>query len=1551
MKKLFLFCAVFCVFSMALFCAPVVNVSPSAIQNDSLDAIQIDVSSFTGPDIIIRLYVDIDGDGIIDPEDYISYTTVLEDNVSEWSPNIFDDQNPSLGQMRVNPKFFTFEHIPYTAGNYVWQIEDTFDSSTGTDTFSVTQNVLLPQTVSGTVYDEFMMPVPGAIVGPIPFSDCGRSGPFVISDTNGDFTIYITGEDECRYRILGAVKPGYSLDTANAPLVFLDGASNLVQDLTLYGGTNRVSGYAKFSDGPDVSMGIPGLWVLASRESDRMLSFSPTDENGYYEMFLPDGTWFVGIKEEIALSYEGAVLDNTQWQGAFVSGGPVAVPDLNYPAADYFITGALRNEAGTAFYSGMKVDAGSGEMSTATITDNPAGSFAIGVKSGDWHAGLWDDVPEGSIIRELFLPGVSADMPGQDLILYDQEQTITGIVTNRWGNTVSGICVKASAGIGGYYYVSKGYTDCGGVFSLSVINGDWQVEVITDGISRLGYDEIAKSKQVTVNNISVSGLHFVLLDNVWQPKIYFSDPAENYEGEMINIYGRNLGSAPVAYFNGTPATTEFYNIEQGILTVTVPIGATTGPLSVLNTDFGVTTNSIYFTVLPGGPVTPTCSINGNLTDNLSSPLTGVYVYLYNADTEKFIKATTSDALGNYSISTVPGNYGIWFQPPAPFAAYWFGVFSCPYALNHQFSAGNEIYGSVVNENMDSILFAMIEVCDIMDHCVNIVADENGEYSAFVPNGDYEILFEGPWGTRYVAQQVTLNNLTGDHDNGQTVMETGWIISGTAFFRNNAGKKPLGGVDIEAYNSSDLWHGLGITRGDGNFDIPVREGDQLRLHVKADDEGYLNLDVKSLTVESDVVLDYRLMAYSPDSIISSFPMIYEMMDSSLQVGQKIAVDCLNVDGTAVDIQFSNGIGGWINGTGTRWDPLRGSVLTTVPSGAQTGGLRVRVDSVNSDPFPVVIEPGIFSPGAETISGVIDDGTNPVSGALVILLVQDGCDNENIWDYSVTDSGGNYSLYHNTGDYLMIILPPASSGFAAEGSVLPGLPAGATLLDKTLTAGFRVSSHFVDSGTGPVGNTGADIPSMHTWAEGNDFEDWMLSDSVGNVEVFLSPGEYQLCNEGSFKSRYFSGGCITQTISGDTDFGDIPVDSGYFIEGRIVDPSGYGLAGIWVSAHEAMSSGDGYYTMTNDASGFFRLAVQPGTYNLNFEFETPNETHYIPGLQNVIVDRDTLIYPAIEAQEGGLITGTVYDSAMSPLGEIWISVQDPDTYQFVNGNESCMDGTYSIVVPDGDYTVQYSSWDEPCYASEYYDNTQYNCESTAVSVATPLETSGIDFTLDPGGIISGQVTDSLMTPLAGIMVCADEGPGSPCSLSCGWTEGDGSYTIYGVPADTPLRISATDFSSSYVWECYNGYMNCTDYDPVTVNACGETSGINFTLSVASDAPGAVPDGNDVPGSLVGASKSGSSDINTWWQNTCNVSDHVIYIGVLGNFSVYTHAVCNAGVDGWETFTPPAGNIFWVVAGTNGIDTEGSYGKNSNGEERLAAGAGICGFNQNLTGTCVP
>jgi hypothetical protein len=158
-------------------------------------------------------------------------------------------------------------------------------------------------------------------------------------------------------------------------------------------------------------------------------------------------------------------------------------------------------------------------------------------------------------------------------------------------------------------------------------------------------------------------------------------------------------------------------------------------------------------------------------------------------------------------------------------------------------------------------------------------------------------------------------------------------------------------------------------------------------------------------------------------------------------------------------------------------------------------------------------------------------------------------------------------------------------------------------------------------------------------------------------------------------------------------------------------------------------------------------------------------------------------------------------------------------------SASDGTYTLAVEAGPGYVLTFNFGGTAgnYLTEYYKDTTDHNAATAVSVPTPGgNTAGIDEHLSPGGIVTGNVTDTTGKPLAGVGVSVRCG-----SFFCAHgavTDQTGQYHVDALPTGTyQVEFSAT----GYVTQWYNAKPDQASADPVSVTQGATTSGINAAM----------------------------------------------------------------------------------------------------------------------------
>jgi hypothetical protein len=127
---------------------------------------------------------------------------------------------------------------------------------------------------------------------------------------------------------------------------------------------------------------------------------------------------------------------------------------------------------------------------------------------------------------------------------------------------------------------------------------------------------------------------------------------------------------------------------------------------------------------------------------------------------------------------------------------------------------------------------------------------------------------------------------------------------------------------------------------------------------------------------------------------------------------------------------------------------------------------------------------------------------------------------------------------------------------------------------------------------------------------------------------------------------------------------------------------------------------------------------------------------------------------------------------------------------------------------------------------------------------------------------------------------------------------------------------------------------------------------SCQTAAAGPPPVPDGAYVPGAPMRASRSGTSVALTWDTSQCTAAAVNVYRGALGTFSSFTGGFCGLAPTGSATIAMPD-NAWFLVAATDGVSQDGSYGRTATGGEMIYGGAALAcpGTTTHLTNNACP
>lgn len=257
--------------------------------------------------------------------------------------------------------------------------------------------------------------------------------------------------------------------------------------------------------------------------------------------------------------------------------------------------------------------------------------------------------------------------------------------------------------------------------------------------------------------------------------------------------------------------------------------------------------------------------------------------------------------------------------------------------------------------------------------------------------------------------------------------------------------------------------------------------------------------------------------------------------------------------------------------------------------------------------------------------------------------------------------------------------------------------------------------------------------------------------------------------------------------------------------------------------------------------------------------------------IVVAIGALLPATTLAQTSG-IRGTVRDAATgAPIQGVTVyAVSDRET-GLSGGAGTNAAGEYTISNASGTYYL----YVQRPFASQQYVNEIYpdiKCEftcsrnltlllGTPVTVTAGSVTTGIDFSLETGGTVTGRVVDAVTgTPLQGVSVTVSTRVATGFQGSGTSTDASGVYTVRGLPGGQ--YFAYTSNALGYVDEIHNDVLcqgSCqlsvavNSGAPIDVTLGQTRSGIDFALAQGGAVTGVVTDaatGTPLPNVTVGA-----------------------------------------------------------------------------------------------------
>jgi hypothetical protein len=395
-------------------------------------------------------------------------------------------------------------------------------------------------------------------------------------------------------------------------------------------------------------------------------------------------------------------------------------------------------------------------------------------------------------------------------------------------------------------------------------------------------------------------------------------------------------------------------------------------------------------------------------------------------------------------------------------------------------------------------------------------------------------------------------------------------------------------------------------------------------------------------------------------------------------------------------------------------------------------------------------------------------------------------------------------------------------------------GGAGIENVLVSAYRLDCPYSNGSAYSDGDGYYTIPSLPD----GPYEVYTYNDSIF-VDLYWDNRPYG----GEFDTVMVSGGQITPDI-------DFALPLGGRITGKVTMP-GAGSAGVTVYATDTLSarSHSAFLNTVNDTASYEIKGLPTSGYKLNtynsqgFADEYYNDKPDEASADLVSVTQGSTT-PGIDftLAVGGKISGTVTMTGAALVQSSVTAVNTTtgdfySTFAFNVGSSAA----YEIEgMPTGMYKVY--TFNYLGYVDEYYNDKPDENTADAVSVTLGNTTSGVDFTLNLGGIIKGTITSSAKAPLEDIYMQAFSTASEYIGKSYASTDASGNYRLAGLRTGYYKVLAYGD--SVYAWEYLDNKPSWSDADSVMVTEADSVLGKDFVLDVGGAISGFVYGEGAVP-----------------------------------------------------------------------------------------------------------
>jgi len=309
---------------------------------------------------------------------------------------------------------------------------------------------------------------------------------------------------------------------------------------------------------------------------------------------------------------------------------------------------------------------------------------------------------------------------------------------------------------------------------------------------------------------------------------------------------------------------------------------------------------------------------------------------------------------------------------------------------------------------------------------------------------------------------------------------------------------------------------------------------------------------------------------------------------------------------------------------------------------------------------------------------------------------------------------------------------------------------------------------------------------------------------------------------------TGGAVTGVVLRASDHAPVadawvtvvsPVNSKPPANGVMTDSTGaYRIPGLNTGTYIVMASKDGFATQYFDQVSDPSLAT---------------DVSVVEGQTTAAIDFALIVPPSI--------SGTVKDGSGNPLAFAEVHAQSvpltPTQPMYLFATKTDVNGEYTVVAPPGTYILQAMAQG---YMPLWYDQIRQADSATRIVLGT-ANVTGIDFTLNTGGVIAGTVrmTGGAAVKGAQVSIFFDKttNPTFPHNTITGvMTDDNGAYAIKGLVTGTYIVVAQKD---GFVLQFFAMASDVAQATKVGVTEGLTTAGIDFELGALPGISGTVTD----------------------------------------------------------------------------------------------------------------